>query len=188
MSANKNHSLDSVDVDKELFVAFENKDIEKITTILNSKNFNIEAKNEYGETSLHVAAKYGNYDIVLKLLNLGANIESKDNNGYTPLHKSVRSDGSIINLLLNNGAYIEAKGHNNLTPLLLTIYWNNPLNLEILLGRGANINNIKSNIWYMIQTTRPSEEISEILRAYRINLTYKPINNEKFNETFLVKK
>jgi ankyrin repeat protein len=50
----------------------------------------VNAKNDSGETSLHVASKEGNEAIVSFLLDSGANIHAKDKDGRTPLHEASR--------------------------------------------------------------------------------------------------
>ncbi|TMW85258.1 hypothetical protein EJD97_023430 [Solanum chilense] len=49
----------------------------------------MEAKNMYGETPLHMAAKNGCNEAAKKLLANGALVEAKANNGMTPLHLAV---------------------------------------------------------------------------------------------------
>jgi ankyrin repeat protein len=46
---------------------------------------NINAKNEYNQTPLHLACKYGKYDIVQKLLETGANHQALNGNGQKPI-------------------------------------------------------------------------------------------------------
>ena len=45
-----------------------------------------------GETSLHLAARYARADAAKRLLDAGADANSQDNTGRTPLHAAVAAD------------------------------------------------------------------------------------------------
>ncbi|CAK9172789.1 unnamed protein product [Ilex paraguariensis] len=82
----------------------------------------LEAKNMYGETPLHMAAKNGCNEAAEMLLAHGAFIEAKANNGMTPLHLAVwhslrAEDCSTVKTLLENNADCCAKDNEGLTPL-----------------------------------------------------------------------
>lgn len=64
----------------------------------------------FGSTPLHCSARKGHYDIVVYLVNNGADIHSKDKNFCTALHFS-ESEGhkSISRYLIQKGADIKAK-------------------------------------------------------------------------------
>ncbi|EAY07892.1 hypothetical protein TVAG_142460 [Trichomonas vaginalis G3] len=52
--------------------------------LLHSHGVDINMKNKYGETPLHLAAKNNSYDALKTLIELGADLKVKDNLGYTP--------------------------------------------------------------------------------------------------------
>jgi ankyrin repeat protein len=49
------------------------------------------AKTIRGNTSLHYACKYGLAEVVKELLEKGADVHAKNNDGKTPLYKACRS-------------------------------------------------------------------------------------------------
>ncbi|KAB1201629.1 hypothetical protein CJ030_MR0G002603 [Morella rubra] len=82
----------------------------------------LEAKNMYGETPLHMAAKNGCSDAAQLLLAHGAYIEAKANNGMTPLHLAVwyslrAEDCSTVKILLEFNADCNAKDNEGMAPL-----------------------------------------------------------------------
>ncbi|KAK3041679.1 hypothetical protein RJ639_001489 [Escallonia herrerae] len=82
----------------------------------------LEAKNMYGETPLHMAAKNGCYEAAQMLLAHGAFVEAKANNGMTPLHLAVwqslrLEDFSTVKTLLESNADCSAKDNEDMTPL-----------------------------------------------------------------------
>ncbi len=63
----------------------------------------------FGKPILHDAALMGDKDVVLKALANGANVNGRDNQGYTPLHWAVQAgNDSIVRLLLDKNADVDA--------------------------------------------------------------------------------
>ncbi|KAK9268544.1 hypothetical protein L1049_000298 [Liquidambar formosana] len=82
----------------------------------------LEAKNMYGETPLHMAAKNGCNEAAKLLLAYGAFVEATANNGMTPLHLAVwyslrADDCSTVKTLLEHNADCSAKDNEGMTPL-----------------------------------------------------------------------
>jgi hypothetical protein len=78
--------------------------------------------------------------MVKLLLEAGANIESKDNNGQTPLWWAARSSNvAMVKLLLEAGANIESKDTNGQTPLWWAARNSNVAMVKLLLEAGTNI-------------------------------------------------
>ncbi len=83
-------------------------------------NNDIDQKNSYKRTSLHLAVSYGNYNIVKALIEKHAKINSKDDIDWTPLHYAVGTHSTekgfkelqfkMAKLLVENGSDVNAKG------------------------------------------------------------------------------
>ncbi|XP_006647141.1 protein CbxX, chromosomal [Oryza brachyantha] len=82
----------------------------------------LEAKNMYGETPLHMAVKNSSCESAKLLLERGADIEAKANNGMAPLHLAVwhalqGGDCRTVSVLLSYNADCYAKDDEGKTPL-----------------------------------------------------------------------
>ncbi|EHK44874.1 HET protein [Trichoderma atroviride IMI 206040] len=102
---------------------------------------NTEAHND-GWTPLLLALEAKTVRIANLLLEKGANIEAKDNEGRTPLLRAttIYENSEAIKLLLQYGADIEAKDNEGRTPLswVIIVYQNSEV-IRLLLKYGANI-------------------------------------------------
>ena len=85
------------------------------------------------------ASKYGHTEIVKFLIEKGADIEDKNNNGYTPLiWTSSYGYTEIIKFLVEKGADIEAKNNNGDTPLICAFENRRIEIIKFLIEKGAN--------------------------------------------------
>ncbi|UNU25030.1 ankyrin repeat domain-containing protein [Microcoleus vaginatus] len=82
----------------------------------------INAKDEYGNTPLHLAIQDARPEIVSFLIANGAQLNVKNSYGATPLHIAVSKNMQNINqLLLENGAEINIQDNNKTTPLDIAV-------------------------------------------------------------------
>ncbi len=91
---------------------------------------------ENGVTLLMKAAKAGNDWDVQNLLESGANVQTRDKDGWSALMYAVRYQNSVqlVNMLIKNGAHIRVRNKYNATPLLLAAdYSQNPQIISLLL-------------------------------------------------------
>ena len=91
-----------------------------VTQRLIQEKVDVNARDTYGATALHVAASSLSADnvILLNLINAGADVNALDNEGKTPLHKAVACSASKVELLLLNGADPTIAGRGEIgTPL-----------------------------------------------------------------------
>ncbi|KAK4225840.1 ankyrin repeat-containing domain protein [Podospora fimiseda] len=99
--------------------------------LLLKKKCNIEARDMKGQTPLALAAKRThNYQLVIVqyLYDLGANIESRDNDLSTPLHMDA-ADGlpEVVEFLLEKGADRNMRDHEGRTPLMRALGPKDPI-------------------------------------------------------------
>ena len=77
----------------------------------------LEARDEKGQTPLHLAAWEGQTNTAKTLLALGANKEAKDNDQCTPLHLAAwQGNLATVKELVSQGANIKAKDKRGRTP------------------------------------------------------------------------
>ena len=94
-----------------------------------------------GKPSIHEAAKDGNIKAVKQHLAGGVDVNVKNKNGQTPLHRAVSYDcREIINLLVANGADVNEKAKYGGTPLMYAASNGNKEIAELLIAKGADLN------------------------------------------------
>jgi ankyrin repeat protein len=86
------------------------------------------------------AARSGNLNRVKELLNRGAKINAKDNNGYQAIHWATRQRHlPVVKELLNRGANIHARDNRGRNPIYMAASLGHLPVVKELLNRGANI-------------------------------------------------
>ncbi len=86
----------------------------EIASILIDRNVDVNHHDEKGETPLHYCAAYGYYEIALKIIRNGANINIKDKFGNNPIWVAAfnaRGKYDIVKLFKMNGG--DAANKNN---------------------------------------------------------------------------
>ena len=102
----QNFALFSIFKMFDLYAAVEKGDLKTIEYLI-SHGANIESKDKYGFTPLHIASIHNYLPIVEYLVSHGANIESKENNGASSLHYASQKDYlSIVEYLISHGSCI----------------------------------------------------------------------------------
>ena len=95
-----------------------------IARLLLERGVDVHVQNIYFDTALHLAAFSGRLEITQLLLSCGANPNTEDVQGRTPLlqvsrgkYKSQEYDVGIARLLLECGVDVDARGKDKITPL-----------------------------------------------------------------------
>ena len=90
---------------------------------------------------LFTASKNGDIDKIKMALELGANVNLKDDNKRFPLYYSVKyGDRKVAKLLIQNGADVNAKDFLHQTPLEIAASFGKIKVAELLLQNGADVN------------------------------------------------
>lgn len=97
-----------------------------------------------GRTHLHMAAGSGKPLDVQRLIEAQAEIDAKDQHGFTPLMYAVRVSGNAdcVDTLIKARANVNAIAGNSMTPLHLAMYQCDPKILKLLLNAKANVSQI----------------------------------------------
>ena len=158
----------------ELTSAIENNDTTLVRNLIKN-GFDLNKKNELGQAPLHIACALGKKDIVLLLLDAGADVNILENQtGASPLHKAAQSGVvEIAKLLLEHGAFInlQAPTHGH-TPLIDAVWHEKPEMVIYLLKHGANPDILASDgstaMEWAIRTNNPNK-FTSILNKYEKN-------------------
>ena len=129
-------------------------DIECVKFLL-SEGADVHAKNDRGETPLHVAAvRPGNAEVrttISLLFSKGADANAKDNEGNTPLLRTSKSGFygqqgvSVARELIYCGADVNAKDKDGLTPLFWTVSRMDMEVTKLLIDNDADVNVTNKN-------------------------------------------
>ena len=107
-----------------------------------------DANARYNESSkstlLHVVARHSSWEAQIPnidlLLEKGADLEAKDDDGQTPLVVGIQSQGfETVRYLLERGADLEARDRHGQTPLMVAIQKDILETVNLLLEKGANL-------------------------------------------------
>ncbi len=138
---------------------------------------NASAKDINGRSKLMKAAKNGNLKLLENLIYSDAEINAKDNDGWTALMFAARfsSDIKITKSLIKNGALVTEKNNYGVSALKLAAGFNkNPgITTEILSKYNASDSEIRSAFVYAI-TSQASPDVLEVFvkKGLSINSSY----------------
>jgi len=109
----KNKRLKTEDNVQELFKAIKNNDVEKAREIINERTVNLDAYDEDKFAPLHLAVARNQQELVIMLLENGANSNIKDSEGNTPLHFAAEQNNLELLKPLVNSENINAVNEYN---------------------------------------------------------------------------
>ncbi len=144
-----------------------NKD-PKVSAMLIRNGADVNAKNLFGETPLHLAAANNSLGVSTVLIRNGADVKSKTRYGATPLHLAAAKnyDPEVSAVLIRNGANVKAKTRYGTTPLHIGASKNNnPEVSALLIRKGADIKSKDSSgaTPLHLAATNNNPEVSAVL-------------------------
>jgi len=157
-----------------IFYSEKNKDF-SLLNAFRAGGWNPDKRDFVGETGLDYAAQYdSNGALFKKILNLGADINLKDDKGRTALHIAVSSrlPPRVTQLFMKHGADIEARDGDGLTPLQWAVNYGNTSAVSELLDGGADPNirdkkgstPLTSALWFASQSSIAKQNSIDILK------------------------
>ncbi|MBP3835871.1 MAG: ankyrin repeat domain-containing protein, partial [Pyramidobacter sp.] len=144
-------------------------------------DFDFDAEPEDGEggDDFHALCRTGSADKVKAAIAAGADVNAKNNEGFTPLVMAVSDNGApeVVKALIDAGANVNANDNEGDTPLTAAAACSKqPQVVEILIAAGANVNakNLSGEtpLWYAA-FTNPEPEIVKTLVAAGANVNEK---------------
>jgi ankyrin repeat protein len=114
------------DASKEVIKAAKNGLVESVKVLLASDADLVNARDKDGSTPLHCAVWKGHREVVVLLIDAGANVNAHNENdhwGTTPLHAATHANqAAIAQLLIGHGADVNAKDREGRTPMFHTTF------------------------------------------------------------------
>ena len=120
----------------------------RVAQLLLERGADVNTRRKDCWTPLHMASRFGKFDIAKILIDHSAEVDAVDDFGKTPLHDlsqgiyESQEDGVRIAqlLLLDHGADVNAKSKAGVTPLALVSRSERPKLAELFLEHAANVN------------------------------------------------
>lgn len=98
------------------------------------------ARDEHGQTALHLAARLGMIGTLRQLLATGAEVDARDHDGNTPLHRAVQAGWrEAAQVLIAEGADVNAQTGFGHRPLHLAAGARHEKLAELLVAHGSDV-------------------------------------------------
>ena len=100
---------------------------------------NVNARDEYGDTPLHHAAREDKSETATMLLGAGADADARGRDELTPLHSAARRNSSeVADSLMRAGADVNAEDQNGWTPLRVAAHYGSSGVAKVLRGEDVD--------------------------------------------------
>ena len=134
-------SVEMGDQSASILEAASKGDLGRVKALLTHSPDLVSAKDEHGDTALHLAAFNGRKDVVEFLLSHKAEVDAKDQHSGTPLHAAAGAGHKEVTLmLLAQKAKVSARTNNGETPLHLAATEGHQSIAGVLLAANADVN------------------------------------------------
>ena len=148
-----------------LFRAVWTNDIARVR----SANIDVNLKDALGRTPLHIAAKKGYADVVMFLVESGAEVNITDTGGNTPLILIIHKTGNlaVARRLLESGAVVNAQNRTGETALMYAAWRGHPGIVELLLENRADatLKNRQGDTALALAASKGHLEVVQMLRS-----------------------
>jgi ankyrin len=122
----------------------------RVAQLLLGSGADVNTRRTDHQTPLHIASRFGKFEIAHLLIDHGAEVAAVDKSGKTPLHEvskgkyESQEDGvRVARLLLDHGAEVNAKARSGDTPQTLAFSNQIPGLAELFLEHAANVNALR---------------------------------------------
>ena len=121
-------------------------------------------------SSIIEASRRGYLSVVELLLSKGANVNDKNNYGYSSIiEASTHGHVSVVELLLSKGANISDKNNDGFSSIIYASLHGHVSVVELLLSKGADINDV-TNYGSTAMSVSSSDKIQNILSKWPITM------------------
>jgi ankyrin repeat protein len=115
-----------VDTDQDLLDAAQIGDLPKVKRLIDNLKVQLTARNSWGETALHLAARFDHPEVVEELLAHNADVNAQDDDNWTPLYGAIEEgrDKVIQSILDKAGSMVDfsLSDSSEQTPLYLACF------------------------------------------------------------------
>ena len=149
------------DGDTCLLIAANFGHTETVRYLVGLKDVDVNHQGTYNHTALHSAVDEGHPDVVQVLIDAGASVKTKDQDGRSPLHCASRLGHlDIVKMLIDAGAEVCATDNKVQTCLILAAYHGHTDTVRYLVGlKDVDVNHAENNgltaLDYAVRSNHP---------------------------------
>ncbi|XP_055601035.1 uncharacterized protein LOC129749929 isoform X2 [Uranotaenia lowii] len=162
------------------------KDMIRILANANGTVKNINFKDEFCQTALHLSVERDELEVARELIRCGADINVKNRSGTTPLHLAVaKGNTRFVQLLLDSRqCLVDELNYQGETSLIKAVVCNNLEIVKLLLNNGASVERLRNSepsvLLYLVQ-----ENYEEILDYLLQNYHFDPNERDSYGNSLL---